>query len=108
MKVKYTVNGAENETTLTPDNFIVTKVYDSVTSTDGQGTENTNTTYSADDMNGDYIFVLACKYMPADVADGEFTFTVRTFYKANSASDNVYSRTEVITVKSPNDTLRAA
>ena len=80
----------------------VTKLYKSITATNGQGSE-TNTEHTAASLGGDYIFVLACKGIPADAEN--LTFTVTTFYTLNGAADSVYREAKTFEVKSADDTV---
>lgn len=76
VSVTYTQNGITK--TKTPDIFTITKLYESITETGGDGVENTEKQHTAKELGGDYVFVLACKGLPADATD--ITFTVTTFY----------------------------
>lgn len=82
----------------------VTKLYNSITATNA-GAE-TATEHTAASLGGDYIFVLACKGIPADAEN--LTFTVTTFYTATGAQSSVYSEVETFVVEVSNDTLPTA
>ena len=65
----------------------------------------TATEYTAADLGGDYIFVLACKGIPANATD--ITFTVTTFYTADGNA--VCSEVETFVIgEIPADTLPTA
>lgn len=96
--VTYTLDGEQKKDTVKT----VTKLYNSIYAT-SEG-EETSTEHTAASLGGDYIFVLACKGLPADATD--ITFTVTTFYTATGAQTPVYSEVETFSVTVPNDTLQ--
>ena len=100
VEATYTLGGEQTKTTVQT----VTKLYNSITATNGQGAEVTTTEHTAASLGGDYIFVLACKGLPVDAQN--LTFTVTTFYTAMGAQAPVYSEVEVVEIEIPNDTLQ--
>lgn len=91
---------------LSPEGGVVTRttMYSSILATDGQGNEGT-TTHTAKSLGGDYIFVMVCKGLPAEVKEGtDITVTIQTFYTP-IGSDPVYGEEMTITVTAPADTL---
>lgn len=97
VSVSYKLDGEQTNAT----NKTVTKLYNSITAT-SEGAE-TAAEHTATALGGDYIFVLACKGLPANATD--ITFTVTTFYTATDAQTPVNSEVETFVVKIPNDTL---
>ena len=82
--------------TKNPDsNFEIYTLYMSITSVEN-GVENEETTVSAAELGGDYIYVLACKGLPADAKS--MTFTVTTFYTDLDHSVEVIGETVTVTV----------
>ena len=100
VSVAYKLDGADQNKA--PENDItVTTLYEAITATDGAGAEDETKTHTAASLGGDYIFVLACKNLPANATD--INFTVTTFY--TGANGEVYSETETFVVTVPEDTL---
>ena len=100
VSVTYKLNGADQKKA--PENNItVTTLYEAITATDGAGAEDNTKTHTAASLGGDYIFVLACKDLPAAATD--IAFTVTTFY--TGANGEVYSETETFGITVPEDTL---
>ena len=58
--------------------------------------ESSEKTVSAAELGGDYIYVLACKGLPADAQS--MTFTVTTFYTDLDNSVEVTGETITVTV----------
>ena len=82
--------------TKNPDSdFEIYTLYTSITSVEN-GVENEETTVSAAELGGDYIYVLACKGLPADAKS--MTFTVTTFYTDLDHSVEVIGETVTVTV----------
>ena len=97
VSVSYNLDGAQ----VKEANKTVTKLYNSITATDA-GVE-TAAEHTATSLGGDYIFVLACKGLPANATD--ITFTVTTFYTATGEQTPVNSEMETFVITVPNDTL---
>lgn len=92
---------------LSPEGGVVTRttMYSSILATDGQGNEGT-TTHTAKSLGGDYIFVMVCKGLPAEVEEGtDITVTIQTFYTPIGSEEPVYGKEMTITVTAPADTL---
>ena len=95
--VGFEVKATYNDKVLTPDAFVLTKVYNSISAVDN----NEKVEYNAEQLGGDYIFVLACKGLPANET---ITFTVTTFYTINDV--RVEAAVETFTVSTvPSDNM---
>ena len=82
--------------TKNPDSdFVIYALYTSITSVEN-GVESSEKTVSAAELGGDYIYVLACKGLPADAQS--MTFTVTTFYTDLDNSVEVTGETITVTV----------
>lgn len=93
--VTYTLNG--NSVTTRSGDVLITTVYDSVS---GRG--ETDKTYTASELEGDYIFVLACKNLPSEAEN--ISFEVTTFYTYNQ-THTVRGETTTFAVELPGDSV---
>ena len=94
----YTLNG-ESVTTRSGD-VLITKVYDSVV---GRG--ETDVTYTANDLEGDYIFVLVCKNLPSEAENVSFEVTTFYNYTSNNETQTVKGETTTFGVELPGENV---
>ena len=91
--VGFTVSATYGEVTKTEQTFEIVTLYTGISAEDGTGA---TVAYTAKQLGGDHIFVLACKNIPANV--GDITFTVTTFY--TDASGKHINTVQTFTVNS--------
>lgn len=82
--VGFTVSASYGDVTKEEQTFTMETLYGSISAEENTGAI---VAYTAEELGGDYIFVLACKNLPQNV--GDITFTVTTFYTdANGTHSN--------------------
>ena len=93
--VGFTVSATYSDVTKTEQTFDIVTLYTGISAEDGTGA---TVAYTAKELGGDYIFVLACKNLPTNV--GDITFTVTTFY--TDANGKHINTVQTFTVNSNN------
>ena len=93
--VGFTVSATYSDVTKTEQTFDIATLYTGISAEDGTGA---TVAYTAKELGGDYIFVLACKNLPTNV--GDITFTVTTFY--TDANGKHINTVQTFTVNSNN------
>ncbi len=83
--VGFTVSASYGDVTKDEQTFTMETLYGSISA---EANTKAEKEYTAEELGGDYIFVLACKNLPQNV--GDITFTVTTFYTdANGTHSNM-------------------
>lgn len=83
--VGFTVSASYGNVTKDEKTFTIKTLYGSISA---EANTKAEKEYTAEELGGDYIFVLACKNLPENV--GYITFTVTTFYTdANGTHSNM-------------------
>lgn len=83
--VGFTVSASYGNVTKDEQTFTIKTLYGSISA---EANTKAEKEYTAEELGGDYIFVLACKNLPENV--GDITFTVTTFYTdANGTHSNM-------------------
>lgn len=83
--VGFTVSASYGDVTKDEQTFTIETLYNSISA---EANTKAEKEYTAEDLGGNYIFVLACKNLPQNV--GYITFTVTTFYTdANGTHSNM-------------------
>lgn len=100
VSVTYTLGG-ETVTTRSGD-VLITTVYNSVSGRNG-----TDKTYTAGELEGDYIFVLACKNLPAAAENASFEVTTFYTYTSDNQTVAVISETTTFGVELPGENVSA-